>query len=143
MGKKKKNDIILRVTTTRFYAVPKDNERNLDFLIEDWFYRHDMHSRHAAREHHEIGYSERVDNVEEISWKTYEDDVKKKIEQRKKLKDLCQWCRHPKDDVREVELRWGAKFEEVDHPLCYKVCPECRKALRGSFRYKKVEGENG
>jgi hypothetical protein len=132
-------DIILEVKTARYYCIPKHLQASLDFYIEDWFYRHDIHSPHAGRDAHEIGYSERVDSVEEISYEHYEWAIVKKIEQKKNLKDRCQWCRKGNDDVREIELRWGVGSGDDLPPLRYKVCADCRQNVKGWFRYRKEE----
>lgn len=93
MKEKKKNriigarrgDIILRVQTTKFYCIPKRDD--IYSLIEDWFYQHDMHAHHAAREYHEIGYSEIVNSVESIDYKTYEAELQEKEQRKKNLKE--------------------------------------------------------
>jgi hypothetical protein len=64
---------ILKVTVEEFYLVPMlDEERTkingwtMDQVKEDWFVTHNINSPHATRNSHQIGYSGKVVDIEEL-----------------------------------------------------------------------------
>lgn len=70
---KEGNFKIIRLTLKQDYYVEMlDDKRTaingwtIEQVIEDWFKRHSLHSRHATRDAHKIGNSEKVDDIEVI-----------------------------------------------------------------------------
>lgn len=60
----------ITITTTVSYMVPMIDKttsaldgRTVDEIKQEWFKDHSLHSYHAARESHRVGYSEEIHSV--------------------------------------------------------------------------------